>query len=135
MQIRGKTISFATHKKKQENDQEDKFLNELDKLEKENSINHALLENERKTLYELRQKKMEGVKIRSGAKWISVGEKVTKYFCNLENRNFESKSMNCLLMNNGNITKDQNLILTEAKSFFLVIKDFMNKKEYYKCRH
>lgn len=30
---------------------------------------------------------MEGVKIRFRAKWISEGEKVTKYFCNLENRN------------------------------------------------
>ena len=47
MQIRGKTIAYATHKKKQENDEEDKLLNEIDKLEKENTINYTLLETKR----------------------------------------------------------------------------------------
>lgn len=44
MQIRGKTISFATHKKKQENDRHNKLLTEIDEVENEHSINHNLLE-------------------------------------------------------------------------------------------
>lgn len=48
---------------------------EIDKLEKENNINFAFLDTKRKELYEIRQKKMEGVKIRSRAKWVSEGEK------------------------------------------------------------
>ena len=44
---------------------------------------------------------MEGVKIRSRAKWVTEGEKVSKYFCNLENQNFISKAMNNLISNEG----------------------------------
>ena len=61
---------------------------------------------------------MEGVKIRSRVRWISDGEKVTKYFCNLEKRNFVSKCMNSLKNNKGEIISDQSEILNETRQFY-----------------
>lgn len=69
---------------------------------------------------------MEGVKIRSRARWINEGEKITKYFCNLENRNFTSKCMNSLIKENGTIIKEQSEILNETMT---VYKKLYTKKE------
>ena len=68
---------------------------------------------------------MEGVKIRSRAKWVSEGEKMTKYFCNMESRNFTSKCMNSLITDNGILLKEQSELLTETMLF---IKDFILKE-------
>lgn len=125
MEIRGKTISYASFKKKLEVNNENKLLEEIDKIEKETNINHEQLDIKRKELYDIRQKKMEGVKIRSKVRWINDGEKVTKYFCNLENRNFTSKCMNSIKNKNGNILKKQSEILNETKLFY---KQLYSKK-------
>ena len=44
---------------------------------------------------ELRKKKVYGMIVRSGAKWIYEGEQISNYFCNLEKDNFVQKTM-CL---------------------------------------
>ena len=118
MEVRGKTISYASYKKKTEENKEKLLQEEIDKLEKENNINFAFLDTKRKELYEIRQKKMEGVKIRSRAKWVSEGEKMTKYFCNMESRNFTSKCMNSLITDNGILLKEQSELLTETMLFY-----------------
>ena len=61
---------------------------------------------------------MEGAKIRSRAKWIEHGEKNSKYFCNLENNNFISKSMSKLATKNGQIVDNQEEIMETVKSFY-----------------
>lgn len=118
MEIRGKTISYASFKKKSDENRECKLLEEIDQLEKQDVIQEDLLDNRKKELFELRQKKMEGKLIRSRAKWIDDGEKVTKYFCNLENRNFISKCMNTLINDTGTTLKDQSDILNETMTFY-----------------
>ena len=87
MEIRGKTISYSAYKKQQNVDKKNKLLEEIPVLENIDNINYELLDEKRKELYAVRKVKMEGVKVRSKAKWINDGEKVTKYFCNMENRN------------------------------------------------
>ena len=84
-------------------DKETKLLEEIQVLENEENVNYALVENKRNELYTSRQIKMEGIKIRSKARWINDGEKVTKYFCNMENRNYISKGTNSLRKENGNL--------------------------------
>ena len=61
---------------------------------------------------------MEGVKIRSRVRWISDGEKATRYFCNLEKRNFISKCMNNLSKENGSTTNVQSELLQETMNFY-----------------
>ena len=65
-----------------------------------------------------RRRKMNGVKLRGKAKWVDESEKVTRYFCNLENRNFISKCMPSLISDTGEIINDQHSILHETKEFY-----------------
>ena len=51
---------------------------------------------------------MEGVYIRSRARWIEEGEQITNYFCSLENRNFISKSITSIEKKEGSIITDKN---------------------------
>ena len=105
---------------------ENDLLEEIDRLEKAKEINCELLDKKRNDLQEIRNKKMEGVKTRSRVRWISDGEKVTKYFCNLEKRNFVSKCMNSLKKNNGETINDQPEILNETMQFY---KTLYSKKD------
>jgi len=116
--IRGKSISYSSHKKKLDIDRENKLLIEIENIEKQTNINYDLLDSKRNTLLELRRKKMEGVLIRSRAKWIQEGEKPTNYYCNLENRNFVSKCMNTLTTQAGQHLHTQEEILSETKRHY-----------------
>lgn len=66
----------------------------------------------------MRKKKNGRYFIRSKAKCILEGEKPTKYFCKLENRNYVSKIMNSLISENGQISKTKEEILVEIKRFY-----------------
>ena len=54
-------------------------------------IKHIAEKN--KELVSLWKKTMEGVLLRSKAGWVVEGEKISKYFCNLEKRHYVSKQM------------------------------------------
>ena len=55
--------------------------------------------------------------VRSRAQWIEQGEKRSKYFMNLENRNYKTKCITTLGTDENKIT-DQTLILDECKNFY-----------------
>ena len=57
----------------------------------DNCVQH--LETIKIQIKEIRSNTMEGIAIRSRVKWLQEGEKVSRYFCNLESRNFVNKSM------------------------------------------
>ena len=116
--IRGKAIAYSSHKKKLESKKEDALISEIEKLEKATDINYNLLDLKKEELLEIRKKKMDGVFIRSKAKWIHEGEKPTNYFCNLENRNYISKFMNSLLTTSGERINTQDSILNETKCHY-----------------
>ena len=118
MEIRGKTISYSCHKKKTEDKTEKKLISEIEALEKDNDADINIIASKKAELQELRAKRLESLKIRSRAKWIDEGEKATKYFCNLENRNYVSKNMPHLWKSDGTKTVDEKDIITEKKSFY-----------------
>lgn len=60
MEIRGKTIAYASYKKKLEKNREEELFEEIEHLEKELSIQYELLEQKKKELYDIRQKKTRG---------------------------------------------------------------------------
>ena len=76
-----------------------------------------VLEQKRHELLELRQKKMDGMIVRSRAKWLYEGEKKYKIIFNLEKRNFVQKAMCFIGKGNGDIIHDSNAITKEAKLF------------------
>ena len=56
--------------------------------------------------------------IRSIARWVEFGEKSSKYFLNLEKRNFINKSITELKTSEDKVTKDQNEIINMQKNFY-----------------
>ena len=123
MEIRGKTISYTSYKKKDIDKTEKKLIKEIASLELNNNAHDDMLEQKRKELEELRKKKLDGLMIRSRAKWLDQGEKATKYFFTLENRNYLSKCMPNLWKSNGTKTNSKEEILTETQLFYKRLYD------------
>ena len=98
--IRGETIKYSSIKKKENMQEEIKLEKEILEIE-ENINNNTLnihindlnsLEEKRKRLYEIRnKKKWREFYYDRGVDMKISGEKPTKYFLNLESRNFTSK--------------------------------------------
>ena len=65
----------------------------------------------------IREKKLEGSLIRSRATWVKEGEKPSKYFCNLENRNYVSKSVRSLIVDGTVIDKEEDIV-NSVKTFY-----------------
>ena len=92
-EIRGKTISYATFKKRESVKLENTLTREIRKLEENAQSDQNLIEIEEKKsqLRILRQNEMRVQYNRSRKQWIEEGEKPTNYFCNLENNFFSQK--------------------------------------------
>jgi len=77
-----------------------------------------LIEIKQTELKCIREKLLQGMIIRSRARWIEQGEKPTKYFCHLENRNFVSKRINTLLTSGGAEISDFKMIKDKVHDFY-----------------
>ena len=66
----------------------------------------------------MRKVKLHGTLVRSRARWIEFGEKSSKYFLNLEKRNFVNKSITELKLSKDKSTKDQKEILKLQREFY-----------------
>ena len=79
MKIRTRTISYATMKKKKTREKRESLLRDIKLFEEKESktqtdIKHIAEKN--KKLVSLRKKTMEGVLLRSKARWVAEGEKI-----------------------------------------------------------
>lgn len=91
-----------------------------------NDANSTLLwiaQEELETFYE---KKVEGIIIRSRARWYEHGERSSKYFLNLEKRNHVKKHIRKLDIN-GVLTTDPLKILNEQKRFYQELYQSINR--------
>ena len=118
MEIRGKTISYSAYRKKKEKEKEDSLVKEISSLEKSTEINSDLLEAKQEELENIRKEKIKGIIIRSRVRWAEEGEKPTKYFCNLESRNYINKTITKIEKDNGQTITKQEDILIEVKQFY-----------------
>ena len=66
----------------------------------------------------IRDKRMEGVLFRSRARWIVDGDKIRKYFCGLEKRNYISTQMTKLTLNNVEEIYESKDVIKEVKKVF-----------------
>ena len=128
MEIRAKTIKFSKSKRSEFKKRELTLQTELEELDRKicnRSTNMDLdqdvlkaydaAKGELKEIYDLRGK--EAI-FRSRAKWIEEGEKPTKYFFNLEERNYEKKTILQEKLENGETTSDLNKVNKEIERFF-----------------
>ena len=123
LEIRGKTISYASALKKSKLKEQKDLENNIDKLHKIYTENPSM-ENLQKfdeannKLKLIRDKNIEGIIMRSKAKWHLEGEKNTRYFCNLEKKHYEEKCISKLVDEDGNEKTTMPDILKETASFY-----------------
>ena len=120
MKIRSKTISYSAFKKKKLEEQEKRLLSEIENLEKKHNLTEDDLKDiktRKDDLVRLRDSRLRGVLLRSRARWVEDGEKVSSYFCAMEKRNYVNKAMNCLDINDEIVT-DKARIAEEVKTFY-----------------
>lgn len=114
-----KTISYASYKKKKQNQRKLKLEKEITEIEQNLTQNTIAELNEKQNeLEQIRSNILKGQCIRSKAKWIEEGEKPTKYFLSLESRNYISKQIPRIQKDDGSIITDQFKILNEIKMFY-----------------
>ena len=122
MKIREMSIKFSSElKRKLQRDQ--KYLEtSINLLEKglhncRPEVNQLYL-NYKANLENIRENYLQGVLIRSKSNWLEHGEKPSKYFCNLEKKNYVNKSINKVISDNGSIILEPKKILDELLLFY-----------------
>jgi exonuclease III len=121
MYIRSKSMEFSSKKKKENNAQEHNLIDDINKLEQTLSRTedeNIELQQKINTLTELRKTKMDGILLRSKARWAAKGEKISKYYCNLEKRHYVSKQMFKLVTKDGTCLDRTEEMLVETKQYF-----------------
>lgn len=119
MELRGKSISYSSFKKKQVEKREKELIESIESLEanlSDSSINE--IEALKEELNTIRKNKMQGILVRSRAQIIEEDVKPTNFFCNLEKHNYASKVIPKLETCTGKVVKDQFEILKETKQFY-----------------
>ena len=127
MELRSATISYAKYKVKASSLREKEIEQQLDHLDSvicnnffSADIDSVLqkyenLKTELRSIYEDRGKH---AMFRSKCRWIENGERPTKYFFNLEKRNFNKKTIGELRLQDGSTTKNEKLILNHIEAFY-----------------
>ena len=122
--LRGVTIQFASRKKNKTKEKLEKLEAKINEFQAKllTDPTNDLLQNEldqlNTELSNLISEKTKGAVVRSRARWVEFGEKSSKYFFNLEKRNFNNKTIDTLELDNGIQTNDPNRILLEEKRFY-----------------
>ena len=122
--LRGEIIAFSSKKKKKASQEEDNLMSKINLLAEkelraeisEKELNE--LEDLTKKLEEIRKHKLQGTIIRSRARWVEYGERSSKYFLNLENRNYINKSITEIKISEKESVKDQSKILKLQEEFY-----------------
>ena len=91
MELRGKSISFSSYKKKTLEKKEKELISSIEYLTGNlSSANLDEIEILKEELQNIRKNKMQGFLVRARAKIIEDDEKPTNFFCNLEKHNYTS---------------------------------------------
>ena len=83
---------------------------------KHNSV--PLLEQKKHQLQAIRNRRLEGMMVKSRVEWFRDGKRASRYFCNLEKRNYTSSSMSFIETRDGKTVFSQKEILDETKAFY-----------------
>ena len=120
--IRSKSIQYASRKKKSKENIIAALESRLKRLE--NMLNIDPTQEIEKDIKEIEEEldiyiaeKTRGAMVRSRARWVEEGERSSKYFYNLEKRNFNSKTLQCIKKNE-TIISDNSSILNELQVFY-----------------
>ena len=125
MEIRSETIRYSKGKSKQLKTRESVFQNKIEELDSKicNDLcldEHILAEykESKKELQVIYENKGKGAIFRSKARWIESGEKPTKYFFNLEKRNYEKKIVSQLQIGDEAFLSDFKQVNSEIENHY-----------------
>ena len=124
--VNSSTLQFAANRKKSDNNKMmvlEKKLNKLKlELEGSNPIQFQDTYNQirlvKQELSEINKKKSQGAILRSRANWAKNADLPTKYFLNLEKKNFLNKTIYRLEDKAGNSVEGEEQILQEIQNYF-----------------
>ena len=130
-EIRSKTILYAGQRARENAKIEKKLKDQVEKLEKNLQDSNYLEYLELKGEWEgLHLKKNHGILLRAKALWTEEGEKNTKYFLNLEKRNYNTKNITTLISNEGKeITELEETIKEEKKYYKNLYSSKLNQND------
>ena len=124
-QLRTDTILYSCKKAKENRKLETILKEKLQALEQKLSKNNNIGDIEycdyirTKADWESHvARKNNGIILRSKAKWVEEGEKNTKYFLNLEKRNYNNTCIKTLINKDNKEITDMTEILEEQKLFY-----------------
>ena len=131
MEIRAMSIIFAKRKARQRRDEEKKLLQQFSDLQEQlrSNFSDAIkveIDRVKSKLAKITASKTRGSMLRSKARWYEFGEKNSKYFYNLEKRNYKKKHVASLTKENGTILSDPKAILKEEANFYKNIYESKN---------
>ena len=126
LKIRGETIKFSSYKKKNERRLEKQLLEDIEQIENMEVLNFQLLADKKLALESLREKRIQGQMIRSRIQCLNESEKPSKFFFNLENKNFLDKTIKKVKTTNGHYLTEQGEILKYIENFY---KDLFSNKD------
>ena len=121
--IRGATIQFCSRIKRNKMNNLKILEEKVNDMEKKwrksptHDSEQAMLESKTQ-LEQFLEKETKAAVVRCGGRWLEYGEKPSKYFLNLEKRNYNMKVINKLVNNNGEIITEANEILKEQYDFY-----------------
>ncbi len=125
MKVRGETIKYASAKKKNRENTIKILEKRIEALEREIEQNtendlekEKSLKDSKNELEMIIAEKTKGAMIRSRMRWVEEGEKSTKFFFNLEKRNYTNKTIAQLRKHDNSIITNQNEILEEQRFFY-----------------
>ena len=121
LNVRGETIKYAAYKKKKSQSKLlalEATLIILEKAWDETGVEPANIDEIRREIDEIREEKTKGAMMRCKVRWYEEGEKSTKYFLNLEKRNYNKKVISRLRTKHNGITIKPDEIAKEQRQFY-----------------
>ena len=119
--IRSETVHYSRTKEKRRRANEKYLLNKIEDIESRLHIASELDKEELKKakdeLEDIRDRKIDGMIIRSRSNWHEKGERSSKYFFNLEKQNWVKKSIPFLRENDKLISGEKNVLGYLTKHF------------------
>jgi hypothetical protein len=119
--IRGESIKFSSHKKRERDLEEETLKKRMLSLEirieagEENLLDEY--EQQKYNFESIREYKLRGIMLRANVIAYEHGEKPSRYFCNLEKKKYVSKTINKVNVN-GLLIRDPVKILKEQKKYY-----------------
>ena len=127
MEIRNATISYTKYKAKISRDRAEEIRRQLEQLDGticnnffSPDINQLLLnyDNLKSELQSLYENKGKQAMFRAKCRWVEQGERPTKYFFNLEKRNYNKKTVWELRLEDETTTTNDKQILDQIEAYF-----------------